>query len=89
VKEKAMEAILGDAKRFMRSILGNLHAIFGAVRSSKSGAAGRQGKAGYRMIGEDRVLIDIYGRRGIADLYADRETFSLFRVTASRRDEIF
>ena len=84
-----MEAILVDARRSMRSILRTLHAIFGAGGASKRAARGSEGAGGARVIGSDRVLVDIYGRRGKADLYSDRESFGYFRAMSSRRDEIF
>jgi hypothetical protein len=74
-----MEAILMDVKRAMRSLLGMMHAVSGALRrhgvESVSRGAGR-----YRSFGGEHFMRDVYGREGRVDLYSGREMVEFHRA---------
>jgi len=67
-----MEAILMDVKRAMRSLQGMVHAVSGALRQNGVGS-GFRSVGRYRTAFGTRVLRDVYGREGRADIYSGRE----------------
>jgi hypothetical protein len=87
LKEKAMEVILMDMKRAMRSVLGMAHAVSGALRSAL--ASGTGGSRYRRSLGDASRALDVYGRAGKADIYSGREMVEFFRATAASKDKAF
>jgi hypothetical protein len=87
LKEKAMEEILMDMKRAMRSVQGMAHAVSGALRSALASATGG---SRYRCSsGNSPQSLDVYGRPGRADIYSGREMVEFFRATAASKDKAF
>jgi len=87
LKEKAMEGILVDMKRAMRSVQGKAHAVSGAFRSAL--ASGIGGVRYRRSIGGSSLSFDVYGRPGRADIYSGRDMVEFFRATAASKDKAF
>lgn len=87
LKEKAMEEILMDMKRAMRSVQGMAHAVSGALRSALASATG--GSRYRRSLGNLVQSLDVYGRPGRADIYSGREMVEFFRATAASKDKAF
>lgn len=78
-----MEAILLDAKRALRSILGMAHADSGA--SKRHGVSGLQRRAAYRSFGDAgrKEFFDMYGRSGMPDAHGGRLLFEFFAGLAN------
>jgi hypothetical protein len=87
LKEKAMEEILMDMKRAMRSVQGMAHAVSGALRSALASA--NRGSRYRCSSGNSPQSLDVYGRPGRADIYSGREMFEFFRATAASKDKAF
>jgi hypothetical protein len=74
-----MEAILMDVKRVMRSLLGMMHAVSGALR--RNGVElDSPGRGRYRSAWNARPSRDVYGREGRVDIYSSREMVEFYKA---------
>jgi len=77
-RRAAMETILMDMRRFLRSILDLAHARSGVQMHSGRKADTPSKSASYRSI-DAGSSVDVYGRRGRTDIYSGKEAFEFYK----------
>ena len=77
-RRSAMETILMDVRRFLRSILDLAHARSDVQMRSGRKADTHSKSASYRSI-DAGSAVDVYGRRGRIDIYSGKEAFEFYK----------